>query len=340
MIQQKHLAWLLAPQHRWLQHLVFWIAIFFPRVLDMLGASIGELVWVYVFLIASNMFLVYVNIYFFVDEYFSRGRIQEYLIATVGTVVSLAVLNATFIHYATTETAFELAPLARIAEGALFTFSLLMTAIAFHIIKRFMVSQSLLRHTEHARLRTELNFLKSQINPHFLFNALNNIQVQLQISPKEAAQSIGHLSALLRYQLYDSAKERVNLQDEVEFLQNFLKINNMRTGQTSIDFQVRGELEGIKVSPYLFIPFVENAVKHSRGLGGVHKVRIRMIVDRQEVFFEIENSKPQLTGKKEDTGGIGLINISRRLDLLYPKRYQLEISNAYNAYLIRMRVKV
>ncbi len=292
------------------------------------------------FVILSNFFLVYSNLYFLVPEYFLRGQWRQYVLATIGMVLGMALLNTTFSTYADSGAAFTIPSLSRIAESALFSFSLLMTALAFHVIKRFIRSQAALRQAENARLQTELNFLKSQINPHFLFNALNNIKVQLQLNPKNAADSIGHLSEMLRYQLYDSAKDRVSLKDEVDFLQNFLKINQMRTGQTNVSFKLEGEMEGIKVSPYLFIPFVENAVKHSRGLGGAQIVRIHLKVERGEVFFTIENSKPLMPGKKESSGGIGLINISRRLDLLYPNRYSLEISNAYNAYLIRMRVRV
>jgi two-component system, LytTR family, sensor kinase len=341
MIRQPNLLRLLSSEYRWLQHLLFWLAFYFPRILDMIQSSSSERVVVHVFMLASNLFLLYFNIYYLLPEYFSRGQVRTYLIGTVGTVCSMAIVNASFIEYLATNEPFHIASFTRIAEYSVFTLSLLMTALAFHIFKRFMASQSQLKTSENAQLQTEINFLKSQINPHFLFNALNNIQVQLRTQPAQAADNIGHLSALLRYQLYDSAKESVRLQDEVDFLRNFLQINHMRTGQNEVDFQIEGDLEGIRVSPYLFIPFVENAVKHSRGLGGRHQLRIKLIADRKEVFFEIENTKPQVADKKTSTaGGIGLINISRRLDLLYPKRYQLEISNAYNAYLIRLRVKI
>jgi sensor histidine kinase YesM len=334
-----NLLWILASQHRWLQHPVFWLSIYFPRILEIVNEQTAEIKLVHLFILLSNMALVYFNMYQLVPEYFSRGQVGKYVASTVATVCSMAMINASFLKYVTTSGGFEIAPFAKIAENVVFTFSLLMTALAFHIIKRFMVSQSRLKHAENAQLQTELNFLKSQINPHFLFNALNNIHVQSRINPSEASDSILRLSSLLRYQLYDSARDKVNLQDEINFLQNFLQINKMRTGDTDIDFQVQGDLEGVKISPYLFIPFVENAVKHSRGLGGAHKVRIKMIVNRQELFFEIENSKPKIVAPKKSDGGIGLINISRRLDLLYPKRYQIEINNAYNAYLIRLRLK-
>ena len=331
--------WLLSSKYRWLQHPLFWLTIYFPRILDMFGGISNAQLYVHIFMLGSNMVLVYFNMYYLVPEYFSRGKIGKYVGATVGTVCSMAIVNASFIQYATTDLPFDIAPFAHIAENTIFSFSLLMTALAFHIIKRFMASQSKLKSAENAQLQTELNFLKSQINPHFLFNALNNIHVQNRINPNEASESILRLSSLLRYQLYDSARDKVNLQDEVDFLRNFLQINKMRTGDTDIDFQVNGDLDGVKISPYLFIPFVENAVKHSRGLGGTHRVRIKMIVDRQELFFEIENSKPQKVAAKKSDGGIGLINISRRLDLLYPKRYQIEINNAYNAYLVRLKLR-
>jgi two-component system, LytTR family, sensor kinase len=338
MIRQRNLIWLLSSEYRLLQHPLFWITIYFPRILDLLGADSEELMVVHGFILLSNIFLVYFNIYFLVRQYFLRNKVTEYLLLTAITIIGMAVVNAIY-YRVVTEAHFSMPPLARIAENVVFTASLLGTALAFHILKRLMESQSQLKSSENAKLYAEINFLKSQINPHFLFNALNNIQVQLRINTSEASETISHLSALLRYQLYDSARESVQLKDEVEFLNNFLRIHQMRTGGTSIDFQVSGDLDGIKVSPYLFIPFVENAVKHSRGLGGYDRVRIRMQVDAQDVYFEIENGKPKMVGKKDSAGGIGLINICRRLDLLYPKRYFLEIDNGEQAYLVRLKLR-
>jgi two-component system, LytTR family, sensor kinase len=338
MIRQRNLIWLLSSEYRLLQHPLFWLTIYFPRILDMLGARKTELVVVHVFLLLSNIFLVYFNIYFLVRQYFLRKKVTEYLILSAITILGMAFLNAVFFRFVT-EPHFTLPPLARIAENAVFTASLLGTALAFHILKHLMVSQNQLKSAESAQLLTEINFLKSQINPHFLFNALNNIQVQLRTNTSDAAETISHLSALLRYQLYDSARESVKLKDEVDFLHNFLKIHHMRTGGEAIDFQVTGDLDEIKVSPYLFIPFVENAVKHSRGLGGYDRVRIRMRVDAQDVYFEIENGKPKMVGKKDSAGGIGLVNVSRRLDLLYPKRYFLDIDNSEQAYRVKLKVR-
>jgi two-component system, LytTR family, sensor kinase len=292
------------------------------------------------FLCIGNLFLVYFNIHFLVKEYFTRDKVTHYLLFTVLSILAMAIVNTCFYQWATIDAiVFRLSFWVRVAENAVFSASLLGTALAFHLLKRFLVSQSRLRLAESAQLQTELNFLKSQINPHFLFNALNNIQVQLNVHPKDASESIGHLSALLRYQLYDSARDKVQLRDEVEFLQNFLRINDMRTGGAPIDFLINGEMDGIKVTPYLFIPFVENAVKHSRGIGGNLMIRIKMEIVGPEILFEIENGKPLLVSKKEASGGIGMVNICRRLDLLYNGRYYLEINNGHSAYSVKLKLR-
>jgi two-component system, LytTR family, sensor kinase len=213
-----------------------------------------------------------------------------------------------------------------------------MTAVGFNIIKRFLINQARLKELETSSLKAELAFLKHQINPHFLFNSLNNIYVQSKTNSAEASESIMQLSDLLRYQLYDCAQEKVKLSDEIDYLKNYLDIDRMRKNHAQVDFEVVGEPGKIEIAPYLFIPFVENALKHGITLNNETQISIRFNILPGRITFEIENSKPEQPHNQRLKGGIGLANISRRLDLLYPGRYRLDIDNERNTYKVKLAI--
>jgi LytS/YehU family sensor histidine kinase len=146
------------------------------------------------------------------------------------------------------------------------------------------------------------------------------------------------LSDLLRYQLYDCAKDKVNLSDEIAYLENYLKIDKLRKTRADIDFQVIGSPGGIQIAPFLFIPFVENALKHGISLENESFIKVIFDIRPKELHFEITNSKPQQPMIAHLKGGIGLANISRRLDLIYPNRYRLDIDNQKNYYKVTLSI--
>lgn len=191
-------------------------------------------------------------------------------------------------------------------------------------------------------LQTELKLLKSQINPHFLFNSLNNIYALSVIDSGKTQQSISYLSDMLRYVLYECEQELVPLEKEMTYITNYIKLFALKSSKTypiETDFQVSNG--AIRIAPMLFIPFVENALKHSN-IERITDTYIRMNLraDEDRIRFEIENSIPKTVVVKDAVGGIGIENVKKRLAILYPGRHELSINETSQAFKVNLNIDV
>ncbi|MGB6151722.1 MAG: histidine kinase [Pricia sp.] len=189
-------------------------------------------------------------------------------------------------------------------------------------------------------LQTELKLLKSQINPHFLFNSLNNIYALSIIDSGKTQQGISYLSNMLRYVLYECEQELVPLAKEVAYIENYIKLFTLKSSQIyPITAKFIIEDKSVKVAPMLFIPFMENALKHSN----IEKItdtfiRIRLEADSSNIRFEVENSVPEIPVQKDAVGGIGLENVKKRLKILYPGKHRLNIKESATTYKVNLTI--
>lgn len=212
------------------------------------------------------------------------------------------------------------------------------TVIRNRILFRSFIEQSLqLEKIKVDQLETELKFLKSQYHPHFLFNALNTIYFQIEEKNQEAKQSIEQLSHLLRYQLYDIEQE-VTIEQEINYLKSYIAFQQLRTSERLVlDLHFDPKLKEQKIHPLLFQPLIENAFKYVRG---EYRIQFEMRLNGNEIQAEIQNSiGQQANGNKKDKG-IGIENLKRRLDLLYPNKYHLEIKQSENLFTALLRIKI
>lgn len=195
---------------------------------------------------------------------------------------------------------------------------------------------------KNVNLQNELKLLKSQINPHFLFNSLNNIYTLAGIDSTRTQKSIINLSDMLRYVLYECDQETVPIKKEVEYIENYLKLFALKSSK---DYPVSMELNitnnSIPVAPMLFIPYVENALKHSNIDDRKHSyITIKIDANSEAINFEIENSKPQKVIIKDSVGGIGLENVKKRLAILYPEKHDLEIEENDTSFKVKLHLKL
>ncbi|MEN8116584.1 MAG: histidine kinase [Bacteroidota bacterium] len=200
-----------------------------------------------------------------------------------------------------------------------------------------------LQEIEKEKTLSELKALKSQINPHFLFNSLNSIYSLARKSSQEVPGKIVQLSDLVRHIIYDSDVDLILLEKEVDMVNNYIELQNLRTKEDNkIEFETVGEIKGKKVAPLLFLPFVENSFKH--GLkSGVKKafVKIRLEVSGKVLNFEIENSKGKAVPINDSKyKGIGIENVKKRLDLLYPGTHSLKILNNGNTFKVLLQLQL
>jgi hypothetical protein len=201
----------------------------------------------------------------------------------------------------------------------------------------FIRNQNEKRALENAKLNAEVNFLKSQINPHFLFNTLNSIYSQAHAKSANTESSILKLSELLRYMLYDSGENKVELSRDIQYIHNYIDLQKMRlSSKIRINYSVEGKLEGYVIAPMLLITFIENAFKHgiSYTQASVINIQIRVFEETLTLFI----SNPNLQQNSFAKGGIGLKNVTRRLDLLYPGKYHLEIKDDDLLHIVNLKL--
>nr|WP_321355942.1 histidine kinase [uncultured Draconibacterium sp.] len=195
---------------------------------------------------------------------------------------------------------------------------------------------------EKEKSQAELKALKSQINPHFLFNSLNSIYSMARKESKEVPEKIVQLSDLMRHIIYESDADFIALEKEVEMLQNYIDMQNLRSGKSQIVFTIVGEIQGKKIAPLLFLPFVENSFKHGMK-GGANDafVNIKVEVFGKVLNFEVENSKGQandpLSAKYH---GIGIENVKKRLEMIYPNQHKLTISDNEVRFKVLLQVQL
>lgn len=192
------------------------------------------------------------------------------------------------------------------------------------------------------KLEAELKFLKSQINPHFLFNALNNIYALTVIKSDKAPDNLLKLSGMLRYMLYDCKADRVPLGKEIEYLRHFIDLNLLKDSRgLNVEVRLDESRPGLTIAPMLLIPFVENAFKHSKIEDRAHGwIRIELTTQADLIRFVVENSVPESAHTKDQAGGIGLTNVRRQLELLYPDHHTLDIEQKGDTFHVQLTVEV
>jgi two-component system LytT family sensor kinase len=189
---------------------------------------------------------------------------------------------------------------------------------------------------------SELALLRSQINPHFLFNTLNNIYSLVYKKSEDAPEAVMKLSAIMRYMLYDATTDKVLLEKEIEYLKSFIELEKLRIKHKDfVELNITGNVEGRTIAPMLLIPFVENAFKHGGKTLTNPGIRITLSILPQKILFEVSNHlRKNITAVSDKTGGIGLTNIRRRLNLLYPGKHQLEITSSEHSFNIKLILSI
>ena len=229
----------------------------------------------------------------------------------------------------------ELSLLSFIQIGAVSTV-LMGSVVGLKVFQKWIKDVQHMNELHQTSLKTELEQLKSQVNPHFLFNTLNNLFVLTKTDPEKASQVILGLSDLLRYQLYDSAKEKILLSKDIDFIHNLLALEKIRKNDFEYNIKTEGKVEGVGLPPFLFIPFVENAIKHGSSTVGHSYLTIDFCITDGQLHFSSVNSKPPV--KSNSIGGLGLKNITRRLELLFPGKYILETDNKADKYIVKLSI--
>ncbi|HVV55886.1 MAG TPA: histidine kinase [Mucilaginibacter sp.] len=215
-------------------------------------------------------------------------------------------------------------------------------SIAYFFLKEWSKVEKMRSELAAVQLDTEVKFLKSQVNPHFLFNTLNNLFSMAQKEGNDdLADGISKLSGMMRYMIYESNAETVPLSKEIEYLHNCIALNQLRyaSDEARVNFEHPQNTGGVQIAPMLFIPFVENAFKYGVVVGQPSQIDIAVIVNGSAVEFTCRNRNYSYVKKMDDNNsGIGLENVKRRLELAYPGKYWLDIKNTADEYAVLLKI--
>jgi LytS/YehU family sensor histidine kinase len=220
------------------------------------------------------------------------------------------------------------------------TASIVIGALAYYLFIAWFLQEKLRRELENEKLQAELSFLKLQVNPHFLFNALNNIYSLAVIeNSARTSTSILMLSDMMRYMLYEKEDEenKVSLEKEIRHINSYIDLERMRqTDPVFINFSIEGETGGKRIAPLLIFPLIENACKHGVLTDPAKPVDISLKLTNEGIEFSIVNYVN--TYFKDKTGGIGLQNVRKRLDLLYGGNYKLDLQNTGERFIVYLKL--
>ena len=213
------------------------------------------------------------------------------------------------------------------------------TGMAAFFLRRSVAMQRQKEEKEKLQKEMELTYLKEQVNPHFLFNALNSIYALSRQQSSETPDVVMQLSELMRYQLESSKKDAVLLKEELDFIENYLLLEEKRLSKRcTIEFSIESDVWGLKIAPMLLIPFVENAIKHgAQSTNEKSSIDVSVVVKNTSIHFCVVNSKPSvITASKRK--GLGLENVKRRLNLLYPNSHSIEITDNEREYIVNLDI--
>ncbi|WP_034670917.1 sensor histidine kinase [Chryseobacterium populi] len=342
---------LVEDQYRILRHVVFLIFFFLMLFFTSFWNWYVGIYKYYVlfFVYTSLIIMVYVNTYILVPLYFFKTRYTTYfiLLALMGAV-GLNVIGYCFDHYFSDYKVEAMKRLDRkggMYEGFMMCISIILISTTVKLLQKWTRDNKKIVELSNLTLSMELNELRNQINPHFLFNMLNNVKALIRTDPEKASAVIIKLSEFLRYQLYENGEEKTLLSLEIEFLSNFLNLEKIRRENFSFEIESKTDkriLNRTFIPPNLFTTFVENAVKHSVDMSDKESsVKINIEIQNQKLYFVCRNSRdPDYPASDEHYSGLGLANIKRRLELLYDDTHNLEIISTEKEYTIDLIIPV
>lgn len=294
--------------------------------------------------VADLMLLVYIANYILIPKLLYRKRYFLFsllLITMIAASSSLkmyvigTIINNPALYQWTNQVK------ARIYDNVIPHIFLVIAGMAFKLLMDYNKMQNRLLQVAKEKAETELDFLKAQINPHFLFNSLNAVYFLIDKNNTEARQALQKFSDMLRHQLYGVKDEKIRIEKEIGYLKDYIGLQQLRNENCEVEMNIEPSVNGFSIEPFLLLPFVENSFKHLSHFGNGKKNEIKIGLSRQdgEMDFFIRNTTEEKAQLSTD-GGIGLANVKRRLELLYPKKHRLLVDGDPGWYAVQLTLKI
>lgn len=288
----------------------------------------------------------YLSVHYLVDKYYFTDK-KAFWAAQILLAIIFVLFRRTFNYYYTYPLYF---PEARVVQPFLFIPKLVIEFVNLYLIvslygmfyfaRTWYEQQKTLQELKQEKVNAELQLLKLQVHPHFIFNTLNNIYaVTVKKNPETAAYLL-KLASFLDYNLYNTKHDTVPLTSELEYIQNYISLQQLRFGnKIDVSLNTYGAIDDVRIPPLLLLPLIENCFKHGAETS-LEKSWIRVEVAKREKEFsvKIENSKEANGSVMHTNGGLGIENVRKRLSLIYPGRYELKVFDEVNSYLVVVKI--
>ena len=346
---------ILYSNRRLIGHVVFWLGVlvFYTFYFGQRQDSYGQSLFFVGLLMPITIATTYFLLYWLIPRYLLEQRYILFGVYFIYTLImslylELVLVLGLYINVAEYQAMFVRPGLVDLLSVIVGMYLVVFLAAALHLLKRWYSMQQENARLERIRMETELKLkdaelqlLKSQIHPHFLFNTLNNLYALSLEQSEHVPDVVLRISSILDYMLYRSNAKYVPLQAEVEHLQNYLALEKLRyDARSDISFDIQGDINGQAIAPLLLIPFVENGIKHgiSKSPGSLG---VTMHVSNHSMEFSVENTRPaEQQPASSDHEGIGLRNVQRRLDLLYPDAHELHLRDEEERFAIHLTLQL
>jgi len=331
-------------------HILIWSSIFFllMKYAQNIGAfkKADDSIYIpLVYGLISNTIIFYLNALVFIPAFLPQKKIKKYVIQVLVLFIGITLLESLLDQYvfknlySTDKEPFQ----GQIILNFIINALILSLSIGYGFIKYWIINESQKQKLIKQKLHAELNYLKAQVNPHFLFNTLNMAYASaLKHGDENTSEIIEKLSGLMRYNLYESNEDKVDLEKELNYLKNYIDLQLKRLSN-EIRQKVHVKIDdcevNAKIAPLLLLPFIENVFKHGIILSKPNKVVIEIKIDENRLKLFTKNS---ISGNKGESefGGIGVKNVKERLYLLYKGDYSLNITNEKNYYITELSIKL
>jgi len=329
----------------WL-HIAFWLLIILMPVVT--NAPPGMILGKLFFLVTiMNVFNFYIFYLFFLPGFFNNRFNYKLLITALIAIIVFTFIRNWFFSIISENNEFILEKKTR--NPFLFIFKEFVNSVLFSLYPvlmgitiRYFKEQKQKIELIKQKKESEMILLRSQINPHFLFNTLNNIYSLVYSKSVDAHKAVMKLSELLRYSLYKADEEKVSLEEEINYLLTYINLELLRIKEKGfIEKRISGDFNGVEIAPLLLLPFVENAFKHCDKNSKTPVIRLNIILVENTLEFSIQNRIEKIKENNyAETGGIGLANVKKRLELQYYGKYELNISTTDADFKANLKIQL
>lgn len=325
-------------------HVIIWLLII-QIIFNLSGIyySLGEENFIddAIIMIPCMVGLFYWNGYFLIPRFFNKKSWWKYILFVILSVFSLLGIGM-FIYNIFLEKGYDSNGDMIDFVDSLLLFDLLILGVSssLGIAKFAFRNASEKKIAEEKQRKSEMKYLNSQVNPHFLFNTLNSIYaLSTEEDAPQTTESILQLSEIMRYPLNEGTRAQVGLEKEIQFLKDYISLQKIRLGEDyPIDFEIKGKINNLKIAPLIFIPFIENAFKYGVSQKGKNPINILFEINNNDISFNCENKI--ITQNNITSHGIGTKNVISRLELLYPNKYNLNVEEKNENYKINLMISL